>query len=575
MSSVDRRPYLSASVLNQALLDACADNFETKLEMIVDIERPDGGYIRASDRNKYVGGIFYEALLVFPVTSRTVGEWLSPTLQFSSVELELSNADGRFNDLLPGGSHYDAFIGRQITVSIGLAESSPTYSPIFSGTVTAIGGVSRGRYSITFIARDRYEKLNTSFPKIALTRDAYPLLEEGNIGRILPVIYGDWTVALEPDLASVPAICVNGGATAVNGGTEDAPDSTRSNIKFVISENSLTYFDVNNVYVLRSDVYYRVDTADVTALTGDNRTFEIIQNSGHTVILDENLLYSQGDAFFVRVKGKDLGAYSNNPVAQAKDILLTQAGANTLEFESNWDYFRDKSSPPESAIALIPSRICCIEERSSLEYALSLLEQIRLEAFIDKNLKIKINSLHFEDFPVAPTFQAKNWDIIEDSLEVMIDDQHNFNRAQGTYDYRPNRNEESRSTRFVRNNAAIAQVGQEISKRLVYPNLYVQSDVENQIKETIKISSSLFETVNCSMTWRALLLDVGDFITLQLQIGSIVYTDIPAMIRTKGQDAEGIKIPMTLWSFQLLPYPGFEPGYNGTVGGYSAVINFE
>jgi len=40
MSGKDRRPYLTASVLDQALLDACADNFETKIEMVLEIEKP-------------------------------------------------------------------------------------------------------------------------------------------------------------------------------------------------------------------------------------------------------------------------------------------------------------------------------------------------------------------------------------------------------------------------------------------------------------------------------------------------------------------------------------------------------
>jgi len=44
--------------------------------MIVEIETPIGT-IYASDRNKYAGSTFYEALLNFPIIRRTVGEWLS------------------------------------------------------------------------------------------------------------------------------------------------------------------------------------------------------------------------------------------------------------------------------------------------------------------------------------------------------------------------------------------------------------------------------------------------------------------------------------------------------------------
>lgn len=156
MSGSDRRSYLTATVLDQTLLNNCADNFSTRIEMVVEIEKPGGGFIYASDRNKYVGNTFYEALLVFPTISRTVGEWLSPTLQFSTITLELSNADGRFNTYLPGGATYNSFIGRQIQVKIGIAQQASTYFTIFKGKITEVGGFSRGTYSVTFIARDDY-----------------------------------------------------------------------------------------------------------------------------------------------------------------------------------------------------------------------------------------------------------------------------------------------------------------------------------------------------------------------------------------------------------------------------------
>jgi hypothetical protein len=569
MSSSDRRPYLTSSTLDQALLDDCADNFSTRIEMVLEIEKPGGGFIYASDRNKYVGGVFYEALLVFPVISRTVGEWLSPSLQFSTVTVELSNADGRFNEFLPGGGNYNSFIGRTLDVKIGLAEASSTYMTVFSGRITEVGGFSRGTFSVSFIARDEKEALNAAFPKTALSRNVYPDLDDATVGQILPVIYGDWTTALDPDPAVIPVYVLNGNNVNVTGGS-------RINVEFRIAEHDLTFFDSANVYLFKGDIYYQVTPADVQNVDPSNNYFEIAQNTGNLWAPDGTAyLYEPGDSFFVRVKGKDLGAYDDNPVEQARDILISQGGALSGDFDTNWNTFRDKSTPAQSAISTIKSRIWENEPKPAMEYALSILEQIRLEAYIDANLKIKINSLHFEDWNPSPSFTVKNWDVVERTLRPKTDERNNFNRAQGTFDFHPNRNQQVRSTSVFNNPDSFTQIGRFISKRIEFPNLYVSSDVSLQVIEILRLSSSLFETVECSLTWRALLLDVGDFVFLNVQIGSIVYDNVPAMIRSKGYDPNGIQIPVQLWSTQLLPFPGYSGAGSGIVGGAGQTITEE
>lgn len=566
MSSKDRRPYLTASTLDQALLDECADNFATRIEMVLEIEKPGGGYIYASDRNKYVGGVFYEALLVFPVITRTVGEWLSPTLQFSSVSVELSNADGRFNEFLPGGANYNSFIGRSLEVKIGLAEAAGTYMTVFRGRITEVGGFSRGTFSVSFIARDDKEALNSAFPKTALSKTVYPDLDDSTVGQILPVIYGDWTTALDPDPAIVPAYVLNGADTNVIGGS-------RTNVQFRIAEHDLTYFDSSNVYLFKGDIFYNVTPADVQNVAPSNNYFEIAQNTGNLWAPDGTAyLYEAGDTFHVRVKGKDLGSYDDNPVEQARDILITQGGAVSGDFDANWNTYRDKATPAQSAISTIKCRIWENDPKPAMEYALSILEQVRLEAFIDKNLKIKINSLHFEDWNPSPTFTVKNWDVVEKTLRPKTDERNNFNRAQGTFDFHPNRNQQVRSTSVFNNPDSFTQIGRFISKRIEFPNLYVSSDVSLQVIEILRLSSSLFETVECSLTWRSLLLDIGDFVFLNIQIGSIVYDNVPAMIRTKGYDPNGIQIPVQLWSTQLLPFTGYSGAGGGIVGGAGQTI---
>jgi hypothetical protein len=272
------------------------------------------------------------------------------------------------------------------------------------------------------------------------------------------------------------------------------------------------------------------------------------------------------------VKGKDLSGYDDNIVWQARDILISQALASPSDIDANWATYRDKSTPAQSAIASIKSRIWENEPKPTMEYVLSLLEQVRLEAFVDADLKLKLNSLHFEDWDPSPSFTVKNWDVIEKTLKPKTDERNNFNRGQATYDFHPNKNVQAKTSSVYHNLDSYNQIGRYISKRIGFPNLYIETDVENQLKEILRISSSLFEIVDCSLTWRSLLLDVGQFVNLNIEIGSVIFENVPAMIRSKGYDPAGIQIPVTLWSMQLLQFPGYTPGYSGTVGGYNQAI---
>lgn len=650
MSSSDRRPYLTATVLNQALLDACHDNLECRLEMIVEIQTP-GGTIYASDRNKYVGGTFYEALLVFPVIGRTVGEWLSNELQFSTLTLELSNVDGRFNHLLPGGASYGGWIGKTVEVKLGLAEQAGTYTSVFRGTVTDVGGFKRSVKSITVIARDNYDTINQSFPRTTFMESEFPKIEPKHVGKVKPIIYGDWTTTTEPAPAAVPAFVVNGNDPLVTfkekpivdfpapaspsilqvtdhdfnandpvelatSGTLPLPflpavtyfvktvvgqdeftlsltpgggeinttaagtgehkikastvlPATRRDVQLVVAENDLTAF--GELYLKRGDSYYLVSAGVVVGAGLKSATVA----QGGTWIDGGPFEFDQSDLFFVKVDGKDLGsggAYDDNIVWQARDILITFGGAMAGDFDANWATYRDKAAPAQSAVATIKSRVWVGEVQTALTHALSMLEQVRLEAFISRALTIKLNSLHFEDWVPAPTYIVRNWDVVRDSFQTSIDERNNFNVAQGVYNYLPDVNQNAYATIVYKNQAALTQVGKRIAKKVVFPNLYVESDVTSQLTEILRLASSTLESLALGLTWRALLLDIGSFVLIRVQVGSTIFEDVPAMVREIGYDPVGLKLVAKLWSMAMVPFPGYTPGYTGTVGGYAATI---
>jgi len=561
--SSNRRPYLTATALDQALLDEMADNLDFGLELTVDVETT-SGTIYASDRNKYVGSIYYSSRCTFPTIKRTLGEWLSPSIEFSTLEIPISNVDGLYNDILPGGLDFSGWIGKQVDVKLGLRDQISTFKSIYQGKVTDIGGLSRDRQSLSVRTRDKFDLLNVSFPKTALNQTAYPDLESKLIGTILPVIYGDFETVILNEPAEIPAFVVNGAKANVIAGID--------NIEVVISESSNSSFDSTSVYLQRGDVVEVIPAVDIVNVAIDNNAFEIQQGflfDGAAYVYDNN------DKVLVRVKGKALGGYNDNIVWQARDILITHGGAVSGDFAASWATFRDKTTPAQSAIANIKSRVWIQEPEGAINYALSLLEQVRLESAIDRDLKLKINSLHFENFIATPATVVKQWDVKYGEFSPKIDDRNIWNRARASYAYSPLQKENSRQTSIYKNQDAIDQIGKAISKSIEFPNLYVESDVIYQLIEMIRLASAYPEFIDMTASPRLMLLDVGDFVSLRLNIGSLVFEDVPAMVREIGFD-KNLNIILRLWSMQMTLFPGWTPSHSSTiVGGYNATIDID
>jgi hypothetical protein len=529
-------------------------------------------FIYVSDRNMYVGDIFYGARSKFPVIKRTVGEFISPVLEFESLSMEINNSDEEFNDILQAGDDFSSWIGNRVTISMGLRDLAATYIPIFNGTVTSEAGYDRTVKSIRITARNDFDRINASFPSDLFQISTYPDLEEDKQNAIIPIVYGDWTANVEPDFASIPAIPVNGANANVNGDTDYSV-----NVTLVISQNPNTVFDTANVYLKRGDNAWLIPGADIVNVNANKNQFEIVQQSGlMTAITPETdniaLEFSSGDEFFVRVQGKSITGTDTNIVAIARDVLTTYGGLTGADFDASWATYEAKNTPTQSAISTFKARGYINETQQALSYALSLLEQVRLEAFVDRNLKIKLLSTHFEDFDPSPAYNVQNWDVAKDSFAPRLDSRNNFNRCKGQYNFLPNRNELFLETPILKNQAAINDSGSEVSKRILFPNLVDGTVVQNQVEEILKLTSSYLEHVDVALTWRALLLDIGDFIKLNVKIQSTQFDNVPAVIREIGYDPVGLKLVMRWWSLQMVPFPGWEPGFSGITGGYNATI---
>jgi len=580
-STRDRKEYLLATALDQGLLDRCHDNLTNQLEMVAEISVPSvssfpNDIIYVSDRNKYVGEHFYEARTNFPVIKRSIGEFLSPSVEFSSLKLEINNADGKFNEILPGGANYRGMLNQTVRVRLGLRDQESTYTTIFSGAVTDIGGFGRDVSSFFIVARDKFDIMKAKFPNKTFNSTTYPDVSDTIEGQNIPIIYGDWTLELNPQsLASIPAFPVNGFHADVIAGTR--------NIELVISENFNTFFDSTNVYVQRGDIYIHMATADIVSVAAGKNTFEIIQNGVTTIpVSGDPYVFEDGDIFLCRVKGKDVSTagptYDDNVVEIARDVLDTYGGLSAGDFHFSWNALRDKfdGAAPQDSVRDIKGRLWLQEQQEALTIALSLFEQIRAEAFINRDQKLQVSTLHFTDFATATSkLTVRNWDIERESFKPRIDLRNNINRAKGFFNFLPDLDDNFYRTNFFKNQAAIDQVGKTLEKGLVFPNLYIRSDVNNQVKEVLRITSGFFEEVEVTQTWRSLLLEISDFVTMDVTIGSTVFNAIPCLIRQIGYSSKGLKLPIKYWSFMSMPYSGWAGVGGGIVAGSTATIEEE
>jgi hypothetical protein len=471
---------------------------------------------------------------------------------------------------LPGGQDYAPWLNRNVTVKLGLGENGATYFTVFSGRITEVGGMKRSVKTITIVARDIFDSLTEQFPKAVLSNAVFPFLEDSLQGKLAPVIYGDWTTNLDTDPAAIPTFIVNGADPNVS---ED--EGPRQPVDVLVTTLALAYLDVENIYLKKGDAFFKVPSSDVTLLGGGNNRFTVAQKTPNLWVEDKEYTFASGDAFYVRVKGKDLGLLSDNIVWQARDILTTYGNLANELFDANWLTLTDKAAPSQSAIKFIKSRIYETEAKPVIQYVLSLLEQVRLEAYVSREQKLKLHSLHFEDWQVNAAFQLKNWDIVKDTFQPGIDERNNFNRARANFNFLPSRNENAAQTPILVNAASVTQIGKAISKQITFPNLYESEAVKAQLREILKISSSLLELGTFSVTWRSALRDIGDIISVNISIGSTVLDTVPVMIRDIGYDPAGLKLPLRVWILALCPFPAYQPGYPGTKGGFSAAITEE
>ena len=565
-----RRGYYDNAIeLNQAVLDAALAGMENQIQFIVDISLPGGDFLRLSDQPLYVGNRFYEGRIKIPKVERKISELLAASLTFSEIQVDINNVDGAYNRYLVGGANYTPFFGQSIELKAGLRDVESSYFTVFKGFVHYEGSVERGSKTFTLRARDQFETLNKPIPLPLINLTDFPLAPQDSLGKRIPMALGDWTYgfnfnnAADVDVGS--EIKVKAKTAAGNFGGGLLGYFVGAGV-FVFSIGSYLPDTILSVLVKRGDNYLVANfTASPTAAAGYwcAQVLSLIKTDNSST----GYIYQSGDVAAISVKVPYAVGQYDNAVDQAREVLKTLAGVAVGDFDAtSWNTLRAKTSPASGAVANIKSRLWIGEANSGdatvLSAAISLLKQIRADIFIDRNRRVKLLSLALEDNPQLSAVPAvTQYNVLEGTFKPQTDRRNFFNSAAGNYSFNPITGKTAFQTAKRKNSNSIFKSGKEIAKAIDFPNLYIPADVQNQVDEYVRFYSAGLEYVSTTLTWNHIIRDLGDFVTVSFNVGSVSFDRVPMMIRNLSASPESGSVEVLLLSFANLPYPNFSPNY--------------
>lgn len=237
----ERALWLSADAsLTQELLNAAFPFIE--LQWIAEIKLTSDTTFKVSNKNIYVtdedgAPRFYEARVErAPTVKITNGEWLNPNFEIGDLSISLNNRDGFFNKYLPQGEEYTQWIGTEVSIYIGFGEERSNYFEVFKGFVPDRKSIETDLETLTLSVYSLFDNDQKPIPTLIYDRVNTPDVNSEDLGKPLPIVYGDWTEEVN-QYGDVSGICINA--------EEDRPDFSIWNI----SENAL--MEIGDVYLHR------------------------------------------------------------------------------------------------------------------------------------------------------------------------------------------------------------------------------------------------------------------------------------------------------------------------------------
>lgn len=230
------------ATFSEQLLDATFPYIN--LQWFAEITLDPGTIFRVSDRSFYVNDFdglsrYYDARVDrAPSINVTVGEWLANNYQVSNVTLELNNRDGFYNRYLPYGADFRQWSGAKVVIKVGFSEKYENYLTVFEGSVTVKAGLTTTRDTIQIQCYDQLDPDTANVPANAFSVDQYPDIAKNDAGKMVPLVYGDWTDSV-PKWGSLPATCINA--------SEESPT------EYIFKISDIALESVDSVWLHRGD----------------------------------------------------------------------------------------------------------------------------------------------------------------------------------------------------------------------------------------------------------------------------------------------------------------------------------
>lgn len=257
---------------------------------------------------------------------------------------------------------------------------------------------------------------------------------------------------------------------------------------------------------------------------------------------------------------------STNVAFIARDLLQKFGGHNYGEFDLTWNNTARQ-------LAVMKSRIVFDKATNMITFINKLLNQYNT-VFHLRFGRFSLFWITFDNFVTTGKFLGEK-DIKEGSFKPSKEVNQYFNSLSATYGLRPAVNISLTSDTYV-SPAAVAFAGKEVTKVLDLPAIYRREDLDRMMPLFVKLSAPEPEFVEVTFGFRAIRLQMQDFIDLHFD-GDVNcrtgqkesgrrYNHVPCMIRKLSYDLGQMTVSMKVWSLGGTAFNGYDPA-GSTVGG--------
>lgn len=188
----------------------------------------------------------------------------------------------------------------------------------------------------------------------------------------------------------------------------------------------------------------------------------------------------------------------------------------------------------------------------------SLLKCVLVDVYVNSNLDLAFSSIWPQDWPTLEEMPIVNqYDISEDTISVSSEPRVFLTEAQANFSWIPWLNTNGGTTKKIRNDNADYLIQRTISKEFDVPSLYREDDALDVLAVYVRLASASLVTITMELGWRHLLLDLGDFISLNIKSGNLNYENVPCQVRKISILPKVTGSEVQLVSFINFSYPNY------------------